>query len=164
MDIKAALKNILKDRVTIVGVGNVMRGDDGLGSILSEYLKGRVSACVIDTGLSPENHIKKIRDSKPNTVLIIDAADFGGDAGDIKLLRKSDIPLYGISTHNASLALFFDFLETTTSAAVYMLAIQPAGNEVNASLSNIIEKKCKEVESLFLELLPRVARNTPNHL
>lgn len=152
---KLKLKNILKGKVTIVGVGNVMKGDDGFGPVLSEHLKGKVSADVIDAGLSPENHIKRIRNSKPDAILIIDAADFGGDAGDLKLLRKNDIPLYGISTHNASLALFFDFLKADTNAAVYMLAVQPAGNKMNTSLSDIVEKRCGEIESLFLELLPR---------
>lgn len=154
MDIKSKLQHVLKGRVTIVGVGNVMRGDDGFGSVLSECIKDRVSANVINAGPTPENHIKRIRDSKPHTILIIDAADFGGDIGDIKLLKKRDIPLYGLSTHNASLALFFNFLETDTKATIYMLAVQPDRNDINAPLSVILEKKCKEIESLFLDLLP----------
>ena len=154
MDIKRELKDILKGRITIVGVGNVMRGDDGFGHTLSERLKDRVSAGVISAGPFPENHIKAIRGSTPDTILIIDAADFGGDIGDIKLLKKSDIPLYGLSTHNASLALFFSFLEADIKAAVYMLAVQPGGSEINTPLSDVIDKRCKEIESLLLELLP----------
>ena len=155
MNIKSELKNILKGRVTIVGVGNIMRGDDGFGPFLSECIKGKISANVIDAGLAPENHIKAIRESKPDTILIIDAADFGGDIGDVKLLEKSDIPLYGLSTHNTSLALFLSFLESDTKAKVYMLAIQPVRNEINTPLSDIIEKRCSEVESILEELLPK---------
>lgn len=156
MEIRSHLKDILKGRITIVGVGNVMRGDDGFGHILSERIKKRTSASVINAGPTPENHLKAIRDSRPDAILIIDVADFGGDVGDIKLLKKNDIPLYGISTHNASLALFLDFLNADTKAAVYMLAVQPGENEINTHLSDVLEKKCEEMESLLLELLPKI--------
>ena len=145
----------MKGKVTVVGVGNVMKGDDGFGSLLSERLKDKISADVITAGPTPENHIKAIRDSKPDIILIVDAADFGGNAGDIKLLKRRDIPLYGFSTHNASLALFFDFLETDTKARVYMLAVQPYKNDMNAPLSDTLEEKRKEMETLFSELLPK---------
>ena len=158
MDIKTELKSILKGKVTIVGVGNAMRGDDGFGPHLAECINGKVSADVINSGPTPENHLKTIRNSKPDTVLIIDAADFGGDIGNIKLLKKDDIPLYGLSTHNASLALFFDFLKQDTKADVYMLAVQPARCDMNTHISDIMVEKCKELESLFLELLPNRKR------
>ena len=152
---RSELENALRGKVTIVGVGNIMRGDDGFGPILAECLKGRVSADVINAGSAPENHVKAIRDSKPDTILVVDTADFGVTAGKIKLLQKSDIPLYGFSTHNASLALFFDFLESETKGRVYMLAVQPKANNMNASLSDVLERTREEVETLFLELLPK---------
>ena len=155
MGIIPELKDALKGKVTIIGIGNVMMGDDGFGSILADCLKDKVSAEVINTGPTPENHVKAIRDSRPDTILIMDAADFGGSAGDIKLLKKNDLPLYGFSTHNASLRLFFDFLEADTKASIYMLAAQPEKNDMNTSLSDILEKKCRELETLFSEILPK---------
>ena len=160
MSMRGELKGILKGRITIVGVGNPMMGDDGFGHILSERLKDRVSADVISAGSTPENHIGAIRNSRPDTVLLVDVADFGGGPGDIKLLKKSDIPLYGLSTHNASLALFFDFLQADMKAGVYMLAVQPARNEINTPLSDILKERCGEVESLILELLPKKDRRS----
>jgi hydrogenase 3 maturation protease len=159
MAMKTVLGDILRGRVTIVGIGNVMRGDDGFGSILSNRIKGKVSAHVVNAGVTPENYLKAIRNSKPNTILLIDVADFDGGVGDIKLLKKEDIPLYGLSTHNASLALFFGFLEADTKAEVFMLAIQPGNSSINTSLSDIAEKRCQELESLLLELLPTRGHN-----
>ena len=155
MEIKTSLENALKGKVTIVGVGNAMRGDDGFGLALSERLRYNISASVINAGPTPENHVKAIRESMPDTILIIDAADFGAKPGDTRLLEKSDMPLYGISTHNASLALFFDFLEAETKASVYMLAAQPARNDMNAPLSDVLQKRCEELEAIFTELLPK---------
>lgn len=153
MDIKRELKNILKGKITIVGVGNIMRGDDGFGPQIAEGLKGRLSADIINAGPAPENHIKAIRDSKPETVLIIDTADLGGDAGEVNLLKRDDIPLYGLSTHNASLALLFDFLKQDMKANVYMLAIQPARSDINTPISDIVAERLNEIESIFLDLL-----------
>ncbi len=132
-----------------------MRGDDGFGPHIIDSLEGRVSAELINAGPTPENHVKAIRSSRPATVLIIDAADLGADAGEARLLRKGDIPLYGLSTHNASLALFFDFLKADTKADVYMLAVQPAGCGMNTPLSDVVAKKCEELASALIELLPK---------
>lgn len=154
MDIKSDLSNILRGRVTIIGAGNVMRGDDGLGPVLADRLKDRISASVINGGSAPENHLGAIKGSKPDVILVIDAADFGGKSGEIKLLKRSDVPVYGHSTHNMSFALFFEFLETETKADIYMLAVQPERNGINASLSGTMSEKCRELESFMLELLP----------
>lgn len=149
------LQDILRGRVTIVGVGNTMMGDDGFGPGLIDDLKGKTSAEVLNAGPTPENHIKAIRNSKPDTVLMVDAADLGANIGDMKLLRKKDIPLYGLSTHNASLALFFDFLKAETKAEVYLLGIQPGKCAMNTPLSDILTKRREELKLLFEELLPK---------
>jgi len=155
MHIKKELRSVLRGRITIVGVGNPMRGDDGFGPLLAEGLLGKISAEVLNAGPAPENHIKAIRSSKPDTVLMADAADLGAEIGEMKLLRREDIPLYGLSTHNASLALFFDFLKSDTKADVYMLAVQPGGCGMNTPLSDTLAKKCEELTSMFIELLPK---------
>jgi hydrogenase 3 maturation protease len=153
MDIlKSELKNVLKGRVTIVGMGNKMRGDDGFGPILSSRIKGKISANVINTDLTPENHLKEIRESKPDTILLVDAADFKGIAGEARIFKKSDIPPYGLSTHNMSPALFLSLLETDTKAHIYMLAVQPQKTDVSSTLSIVLRDRCKKIESLFLEL------------
>ena len=153
--LKSELKNVLKGRVTIVGMGNKMRGDDGFGPILSSRIKDKISANVINTGLTPENHLKEIRKSKPDTILLIDAADFKGIVGEVRIFKKSDIPSYGLSTHNMSPALFLSLLETDTKAHIYMLAVQPQKTDVSSTLSIVLMDRCKKIESLFLELLPK---------
>ena len=154
MDIKKELADALKGNVVVVGIGNAMRGDDGFGVALAEGLKGRISASVIITGSTPENHIKTIRDSRPDTILVLDAAELGEKAGSVKLIKKRDIPLYGLSTHNASLALFFDFLESDTKADIFMLAVQTVDSGMKFSLSPVVQKKCEELRALLAELLP----------
>ncbi|MBN1871673.1 MAG: hydrogenase maturation protease [Candidatus Omnitrophica bacterium] len=152
--IEELLKGILKGRITVVGVGNTEKGDDGVGHILADRIKGKLDAFVICAGPTPENFLRPIRDSRPETILVIDASELGAEAGDAKLLTKEDIPLYGLSTHNSSLALFFEFLESDTGASVYLLAIQPGDTGMRKGFSNAVKTRCDELEQTLLRILP----------
>ena len=45
------LKSHLKGKVVILGVGNLMRGDDGVGSLLASGIQGKVpfTVCLLYT-------------------------------------------------------------------------------------------------------------------
>jgi hydrogenase maturation protease len=82
------LKSILKGRVTTLGFGNRLWGDDGAGSVLAERLKAaNPDAPIFDGGMVPENYLEKVAATYPDTILLIDAADFGGQPG---LLESTD--------------------------------------------------------------------------
>lgn len=81
------LKSHLKGKVLILGIGNTLRSDDGLGSILANRLKDKVPFKVIDAGTTPENYLEKIVKEKPESMIIIDAVDFGGVPGEFRLLQ-----------------------------------------------------------------------------
>ncbi len=68
-------------RTLILGIGNSMRGDDGVGPALIERLQGKVSATLIDGGEVPENYLGPIEAAGPEAVLIVDAADLKAAAG-----------------------------------------------------------------------------------
>lgn len=153
MDIKSELKNALKGNVTIVGIGNAMKGDDGFGPALCRRLKGKVRASVIDAGVSPENYTKKIKDTKPDTILIVDAADIGEPAGALKLLKKSDVPVYGISTHNASVAMLMDFLTFETKADIFILAAQPQECRLGHGISKALADTLHVAEAQIRDIL-----------
>lgn len=53
MDILDYLKSHLKGKVVILGIGNTLRSDDGVGSILASCIKDKVSYTVYDIGVSP---------------------------------------------------------------------------------------------------------------
>jgi hydrogenase 3 maturation protease len=77
------LKEIIKDKTLILGIGNSMKQDDGVGptvisklKIKNEKLKMNVK--LLDGGMAPENYTGKIKQLKPDTLIIIDAVDFCG--------------------------------------------------------------------------------------
>ncbi len=130
------LKGLLSGRVCVLGVGNRDRCDDGAGSLVAERLGGRTGALAIDAGAVPENYLEKVARSSPDTVLILDAVDFGGTAGEIRFLEPGSIALSGLSTHALSLQMTADYLKARTRARLAVLAIQPANVEYGTELSD----------------------------
>ncbi len=137
------LKRLMKGRVVVLGVGNRCRRDDGAGSLLAEQLDGRTGVQAIDAGAVPENYLEKVARSHPDTVLIIDAVDFGGTPGDLRILEPELIRPSGISTHGLSLQITADFLKARTQARLAVVAMQPAdigmGTELSEEVSLAID-------------------------
>ena len=78
-------------RVTVLGIGNLLLGDEGVGVHLVQRLADRVdAACVnlIDGGTTPD--ILSLVDSTVDKLIIVDAAKGGGKHGDIYRLHPAE--------------------------------------------------------------------------
>ena len=146
-------KDILKGRVVIVGVGNLLKGDDGLGPALVQRLRDRVSAVCIDAGTAPENFTGAIKKEAPDTVLIVDAADLGKAPGQYQLLEKEDIARIGFTTHDISPAMLMGYLQSETKSRIYMLGIQPEKIDFEERLSQPVRKAIEETTKQIEEAL-----------
>src|SRR6478736_4064730 len=68
-------------RISVLGVGNPFRSDDGAGVLVARRLASRECALatghllIIEAGHAPENTTGELRRFAPDLVLIIDAAD-----------------------------------------------------------------------------------------
>lgn len=146
-----AIKDILKGKTVIVGIGNTLRRDDGIGPALIKKLTGRVKAICLDAGMAPENYTGKIAKGKPDTILLVDALHLDRAPGEYELLKKDDILNSGFSTHDLSPKMFIEYLENNTSADIYMLGVQPKsvsfGEEMSNEVKNAVEKIAKLIES-----------------
>ena len=141
------LRERLKGKKTVIlGIGNSMRGDDGVGPALIERLQGKVSATLIDGGEVPENYLGPIEAAKPEAVLIVDAADLRASPGDVALIEIEQLAQTGISTHNASLGLFASVVQSLTGADILVLAVQPEFNSFGAGMSEAVERTLEWLE------------------
>jgi hydrogenase 3 maturation protease len=132
------IRSRVKGKVSIVGIGNIIRGDDGLGPKLIELLRARSfrSAQLFDCGTAPENYIFPILSTSCDTVILVDAADMGIAAGDIKVFSLDEISNVSFSTHNPSPRLFADLLKTgKDDMNIFVVSIQPKTTALGASLS-----------------------------
>lgn len=115
-----SIKDIMKDRSCIVvGIGNSERGDDGIGCYLLSKLKTRSK---LDCGPVPENFTDRIRAANAEVILLVDAVDFGGRAGQCLLTEAENAKGVVLSTHALPLSLFCKLFP---GSKIYLLGIQP---------------------------------------
>jgi len=144
----------LKGKTIILGIGNTLRSDDGAGSILAGRLKDKSSILVFDSGATPENYLGKIIKEKPETLVILDAADFGGAAGEFRVLEAGELRQVNFfSTHNASLSLTINYLQNSIKLDIIVLIIQPKTIAFSDALSPEVEKALLFLQGWFYSRL-----------
>jgi len=140
-------------KVLILGIGNRMRGDDGVGSILAERLgKRKLGIPIIDAADVPENYLGPIEGSGADLVLVLDAADLGASPGDLSLIEMDQLMQMGVSTHAANLSLIFQVFPASQRPDALLLAIQPEQMELWQGLSPNVEIAIKGLERLLVRL------------
>jgi hydrogenase 3 maturation protease len=142
-------QRIFRGKTVIVGIGNVMKGDDGLGPALIGNLKDKVKFTCIDGGTTPENYVRKISAEKPDNILLVDAVHLGLAPGEYRILSPEEIAKSGLTTHDISARMFMEYLRNETNAVLYMLAVQPENVSLGAAMSEPVKKALEEVEKLI---------------
>ena len=135
-------------KTLIVTVGNPYRSDDGVGP----YIAGGVSSpknhiIILNAGERPENIIFKAIEIKPKRTIIIDAADFMGKPGEVRIIPEGAVPDVIHSTHSFPLNIVSRMIAEDTGSEIYFIGIQYENMaygevltpEVKASADRIIE-------------------------
>lgn len=145
-------QRIQNKKVLILGIGNRLRGDDAVGSILAERLTKKLDVPIIDAGDVPENYLGPIETSGADLVLVLDAADLGASPGDLSLIEMSQLKDMGISTHTANLSLVFRVIPKDRRPDALLVAIQPEQTETGQGLSRSVDIAMKGLERLLVRL------------
>ncbi|MFH0917819.1 MAG: hydrogenase 3 maturation endopeptidase HyCI [Candidatus Omnitrophota bacterium] len=119
----------------IITVGNCFRADDGVGPYIGAGLKQSAKLSVIDAGSTPENIMDQAIKLSPERIIFIDAADFGGVPGELRLIDAEHIPQASLSTHSVPLSVVSRILHEDTLAKIYFIGIQPKSVEHQDGLS-----------------------------
>lgn len=119
------------NRLLFIGVGNVLKSDDGVGVIISKQILKRPNIDVLTVEVSIENYIGKINSLDPGTLVILDGMELGSSPGSYRLVALDDIEDITFNTHNISLCRLGDFFNCPT----YVLGIQPTTTAFGDNLS-----------------------------
>ena len=142
-----------KDSNTIIlGIGNTLKGDDGVGPIICQQLFDKISIEVIDAFTVPENYIGIIAKKAPDNLIVIDAIDFGDQEGTIKIFKPEELSKITLSTHSISPRLFVDMICQEADIKVYFIGIQPTDTSLGKPLSEPVEKAASLLVSVLTEL------------
>jgi len=144
-------------RIAILGIGNELMGDDGLGVIAARRLIGMINnpdILVLECGTTPESFTSILLDFRPDLILIIDAVDFGGSPGSISIFDASIMDRISISTHKPSLKIMARYLEMNNlEARILILAIQPRSIGFSTGLSREVGESLDLAIRYLVELL-----------
>jgi hydrogenase maturation protease len=142
-------------RAIVVGVGNVLRGDDGFGVAVVKRLQAvpeiMARAKVVEVGIGGVHLVQELMDGY-DLLIIVDAVDRGGDPGRLYVLDL-DVPALPTSAFEAWKVDLTDMHETVPEKAlvlakalgvlpkrVLMVGCQPAlTDEAHIGLTAVVE-------------------------
>ena len=138
----------------VVGIGNILKGDDAAGVLVCQQLEGKTCAKLMDTGTVPENYIQPIIRKSPESLVVIDAIDFGAAAGTIKVFRPEQLSSIVISTHTLSPRLFVDMICQDIKVAVYFVGIQPGHTQLGEPMSEAVAEAVERLVYTIAKIFP----------
>jgi hydrogenase 3 maturation protease len=128
-------------RILFVGIGNVLKTDDGVGVFISSGIENTSSVLALTVEVSLENYIGKINAIDPDILVLIDCVDMNSIPGTYKLIPIGQIKDLTFNTHNISLKRFQDFFKMP----VYLLGIQPEKINFGENISDLVKKQAKKI-------------------
>lgn len=131
--------------ILFVGVGNVLRSDDGVGVYISSRIKNTPVISALTVEMSIENYIGKINSLNPDILVIIDCADLKSTPGTYKLLSVKDIEDITFNTHNIS----FKQLSVFFKMPVFILGIQPEKIGFGENISYLVKDVANYINNLI---------------
>lgn len=154
--LKDQLAHFIDGRVCLLGIGNRYHHDDAVGPYLAEALESSPDYDVIDAGTIPEDYIETAAHKHPDTILLVDATDFGGEPGEVRLLYPEHVAYTGVSAQAHSLRMLSEYLQERTHARIALLAVQPADTSNGKGLSQPVFKTLEDL----LDSLPEICGHT----
>ena len=157
-DIEQALARFLDGakRIAILGIGNELRTDDGLGPYIIANLQMPSPVIMIENvGSVPEAFASSIADFGAERVILIDAADMHRSPSHVEIVTRGRIGGVAISTHSMPLSLLMMYLEQETGAETVLLGIQPKSITFGEGLTPEITEVCHKVISLLRSVLEK---------
>ena len=145
-DIIELLKPESSGTLLVITVGNPLRSDDGVGPyITAQAKKPKNGTIILDAGERPEDIVGKAIEVRPERVIIIDAADFGGEPGEVRAIREEYMPENPISTHRFPLRVISRLVAEDTRARVDFVCIQPETVGFGEDLSDTVRSSAAEI-------------------
>lgn len=143
-------------KVLVLGIGNQLRRDDGIGPEVAQALLQSKKILAIDCASVPENFLGKIKKLKPDKVIMVDACDFGGKPGEFKLFSLTELeemPWATVSTHTLPLSLIGNLIKKEVGCPVELLGVEPETVEFGEGLSESIAQVKKKIIDFLTTLI-----------
>jgi hydrogenase maturation protease len=150
--------------ILLLGVGNLLMGDDGVGVRVAQALEGAdlpPGVRVVDAGTGGVTLIGLMEEA--DNVILIDAADMGKPPGACAVFSPEDVRSLKrdsrLSLHHADLLGLLDLMRTLAMRMpkVRVVGVQPESVEWRDRLSRTVQNKLPEVMALVRAEVHRMA-------
>ena len=115
------LKHMKGKKKLLVGIGNVLKRDDGAGVYITNHINTNRCITALTVELSIENYIGKINKLNHDLLILIDCMDFRRSPGYWNILPVEKIAGHMSNTHNITL----DKVSELFHSPAFILGIQP---------------------------------------
>lgn len=142
------LKNLLLNvgkKILFVGIGNLLKKDDGVGVYISSGIINRCNIEALTVEVSLENYIGKINRIEPDILVLIDCVEMGSVPGTSKLISVSQLDDLTFTTHNISLKRISEFFKMP----VYLLGIQPEKIDFGENISYLVMEEAEKIINII---------------
>jgi hydrogenase 3 maturation protease len=142
----------------VLGVGNRLSHDDGVGPIVAEALSDS-DWIAIDCGTALENATGLVSREQPGLLVVVDAASMGREPGAVFRLsiRAADQML--ASTHGLPLSFVLGMIESAAQEVV-LIGVEPADLSFGEGLSPAVEAAARTLVATLRhngpEAIPRL--------
>jgi len=154
------LPEYCRKRVLVLGVGNILYGDDGFGPAVIDELarRGRLpdDVCLVDAGTGARKQLftLALSERRPELIIVIDAVDKGREAGEIFEIELDEIPFEktdDFSMHQVPTSNLLKELAETGNLRVRVLVCQVSGipDEIAPGLSPPLEAAVGRLASML---------------
>ncbi len=158
-----SLPEYVQKRVLILGVGNVLFGDDGFGPAAVDYMlrncdiPKNVHVMDVGTGAGDILFTVRLSSKKPEKIIILDAVDVNKKPGEIFQLKIEDLPetkLTDFSLHLFPSSNLLRELRDQMNIQIVILACQAERipDSVSMELSESVRKALPKAARITLRL------------
>ncbi|HEY9153050.1 MAG TPA: hydrogenase maturation protease [Anaerolineales bacterium] len=145
-------QRVQNKKVLILGVGNRLRGDEGVGSFIVKRLKDKVNVPLLDGGTVPEKQLSQIEAFHPDLVLVVASADVPNALpGEMGLFELDQMHQAGVKTRAANLPLLFKIISSKSRPDALLIAIQP-DDQNTKGVSESVRNALDGLEAMLVEL------------
>ncbi len=156
-------------RVLILGVGNVLFGDDGFGPAVIDSLNSRYSipadVYVMDVGTGVRKLLFTLvlSETRPEEIVIVDAVDWGQEIGQLMALPVEALPTSKIddfSLHQVPTSNMLRELQDRCGVKVTVIACdvgfipQEMHSDLSPQTCEAVRAACEQIAERFLPPLP----------
>jgi hydrogenase 3 maturation protease len=144
-------------RLSLLGVGSDLRGDDVAGILVANSLSLKAKKSrnfkVFIGETAPENLTGEIRKFDSTHLIIVDSADMNKKPGSVQLIDPDQIGGLSFCTHSLPLKVMTDYLEKSVGCKTCIIGIQPKGLGFDTRCSPEVRRTAKNISNLLWKVV-----------